>query len=95
MDKWLLASTQSLIKYVKTEMEAYRLYTVVPKLLQFIEDLTNWYVRLNRPRLKGTFGTEDCLNALTTLYECLLTVCKVMVKKIIAFFFRGLTDAKT
>ena len=34
-------------------MEKYKLYTVVPKLLLFLENLTNWYVRLNRLRLKG------------------------------------------
>ena len=34
---------------------AYRLYTVVPKLLQFIDELTNWYVRFNRKRLKVRF----------------------------------------
>jgi isoleucyl-tRNA synthetase len=38
-------------------MEKYRLYTVVPKLLNFVENLTNWYVRLNRQRLKGE--TDD------------------------------------
>ena len=53
MDKWLSASCASLYKFVKQEMEGYRLYTVIPKLLQFIEDLTNWYIKLNRNRLKG------------------------------------------
>jgi len=37
-------------------MEKYRLYTVVPKLLKFLENLTNWFVRLNRLRLKGENG---------------------------------------
>jgi isoleucyl-tRNA synthetase len=40
-------------------MEKYRLYTVVPELLRFLENLTNWYVRLNRPRFKGENGPED------------------------------------
>lgn len=52
MDKWILSFTQSLLAFVRQEMEAYRLYTVVPKLVQFIENLTNWYVRMNRKRLK-------------------------------------------
>jgi isoleucyl-tRNA synthetase len=38
---------------VHREMQAYRLYTVVPRLCDFIEQLTNWYVRLNRDRLKA------------------------------------------
>lgn len=55
MDRWVLASCQSLIKFIREEMAAYRLYTVVPRLLQLIESLTNWYVRFNRKRLKVTY----------------------------------------
>ncbi len=59
-------------------MDAYRLYTVVPQLVTFIEQLTNIYVRYNRKRLKGRgAGDADCLTALTTLYDTLLTLCKV------------------
>jgi isoleucyl-tRNA synthetase len=53
MDRWVLAATQSLLQYVNEEMEAYRLYTVVPRLLKMVEDVTNWYIRFNRNRLKG------------------------------------------
>jgi len=60
MDKWILAATHGLIQFVRAEMEAYRLYTVVPRLVQFIEQLTNWFVRLNRKRLKGASGEHDC-----------------------------------
>ncbi|KAN0031556.1 hypothetical protein ACTFIV_005421 [Dictyostelium citrinum] len=78
MDKWILASCQSLIAFVRAEMAAYRLYTVVPKLVRFIEDLTNWFVRLNRKRLKGSNGDADCLAALNILYEVLMTICIAM-----------------
>ncbi|EGC32927.1 isoleucyl-tRNA synthetase [Dictyostelium purpureum] len=78
MDKWVLASCQSLIKFVRVEMAAYRLYTVVPKLVRFIEDLTNWYVRLNRKRFKGSNGDADCLSSLNILYEVLMTVTIAM-----------------
>nr|POE53559.1 isoleucine--trna ligase, cytoplasmic [Quercus suber] len=57
MDKWILASTQSLLQYVNSEMEAYRLYTVVPRLLKMVDDTTNWYIRFNRNRLKGQAGS--------------------------------------
>lgn len=53
MDRWILAATQSLLQYVNAEMEGYRLYTVVPRLLKHIDDTTNWYIRFNRNRLKG------------------------------------------
>lgn len=39
-------------------MVHYRLYTVVPKLLRFLEDLTNTYIKLNRSRIKGDEGLE-------------------------------------
>jgi isoleucyl-tRNA synthetase len=40
---YVQAAAAGLLLFVKREMEAYRLYTVVPRLLRFIEDLTNWY----------------------------------------------------
>lgn len=78
MDKWILAATQSLIKFTREEMSAYRLYTVVPRLLQLIEELTNWYIRFNRKRLKGENGIEDADSAMRTLFEVLFTLCKMM-----------------
>lgn len=78
MDQWILSSFQSLVKFVHQEMAAYRLYTVVPKLLLFIEQLTNWYVRMNRSRLKGKFGSEDSQVALTSLFHVLFALCKLM-----------------
>ncbi|KAJ2451557.1 isoleucine--tRNA ligase [Coemansia sp. RSA 2336] len=78
MDRWVLASVQSLIQFVREEMTAYRLYTVVPRLLEMIDQLTNWYVRFNRKRLKGANGVEDTTHALNTLYEVLLTMSRLM-----------------
>ncbi|KAM9324353.1 isoleucine--tRNA ligase, cytoplasmic [Gastrophryne carolinensis] len=78
MDKWIVSFTQSLIQFFKVEMSAYRLYTVVPRLIKFVDMLTNWYVRMNRRRLKGESGTEDCLMALQTLFGVLLSMCKLM-----------------
>jgi isoleucyl-tRNA synthetase len=76
MDKWILASTQSLLAYVNEEMAAYRLYTVVPRLLALIDDTTNWYIRFNRKRLKGELGVDDTLHALNTLFEVLYTIVR-------------------
>lgn len=75
MDRWILATCQTLIQHVHTEMAAYRLYTVIPRLLELIADLTNWYIRFNRTRLKGANGVDDTRAALNTLYETLLTLC--------------------
>jgi len=78
MDRWILARCQSLIQHVGQEMAAYRLYTVVPRLLELVEELTNWYIRFNRKRLKGESGSEDAVVALTCLFEALLTLCRTL-----------------
>ncbi|XP_069693675.1 isoleucine--tRNA ligase, cytoplasmic [Periplaneta americana] len=78
MDQWILSFTQSLLQFVKQEMTAYRLYTVVPRLVKFIDNLTNWYVRMNRKRLKGEGGVHDCYDALHTLYHVLYSMVRVM-----------------
>ncbi|KDP34784.1 hypothetical protein JCGZ_10564 [Jatropha curcas] len=78
LDQWINSATQSLVHFVRQEMDGYRLYTVVPYLLKFLDNLTNIYVRFNRKRLKGRTGEEDCRTALSTLYNVLLTSCKVM-----------------
>jgi isoleucyl-tRNA synthetase len=72
MDRWITAANQNLIKFIRNEMENYRLYTVVPRLLQFLEQLTNWYVRLNRSRLKGATTAADWSVALNVLFDVLL-----------------------
>jgi len=76
-DIWISAATQGLIKFVHQEMKAYRLYTVMPALVKFVTQLTNWYVRLNRDRLKGMEG-DDAETGLQVLYDVLLDVTMVM-----------------
>lgn len=79
MDRWILASSNQLILFVTEEMRCYRLYTVVPGLLKYLDNLTNWYVRMNRKRLKGDGeGVEDCGQALATLYSVLMTAVHLM-----------------
>ena len=78
MDQWIHARCQSLLQYVGQEMAAYRLYTVVPALLGMIESLTNWYIRLNRRRLKGDSGLPSTLTGLNTLYEVLFILVRAL-----------------
>lgn len=78
MDVWIESALGSLTQYVHEEMSAYRLYTVVPKLLSFVDSLTDWYVRLNRPRLKGMTTDEEQRAALGTLAHVLLTLSQLM-----------------
>ena len=78
MDKWIIAANQNLIKFVRNEMDNYRLYNVVRHMLQFLEQLTNWYVRLNRSRMKGEEGVEDQFTSLNTLFDVLLNTTIMM-----------------
>jgi len=78
MDKWIIAANQNLIKYVRHEMDNYRLYNVVRHMLQFLEQLTNWYVRLNRSRMKGEEGIEEQQLSLNTLFDVLLNSTIIM-----------------
>ena len=78
MDRWILSATQNLIKLVRHEMDTYKLYNVVRPLLSFLEQLTNWYVRLNRPRMKGEEGTEEQRRSLNILFDVLLNTTTLM-----------------
>ena len=70
-DQWILSRLQSLLTNVETEMAGYRLYNVVPALFEFIEELTNWYIRLNRSRFWVEGMTVDKSAAYQTLYQTL------------------------
>lgn len=59
-------------------MDNYRLYNVVRHLVTFLENLTNWYVRLNRNRMKGDTDVEDQSVALTILFDVLLSATQLM-----------------
>ncbi|KAI6086772.1 isoleucyl-tRNA synthetase [Hypoxylon rubiginosum] len=80
MDRWILADCQSMLQFIDQEMSGYRLYTVVPRLLQVIDNLTNWYIRFNRKRLKGAAGLDalDTKAALDTLCQVLFTLVRAL-----------------
>lgn len=78
LDQWILSKLQTLITQVNSEMQAYRLYNVIPPLFSFIEDLTNWYIRLNRRRFWEEGLEDDKKAAYTTLHLTLTTLSKLM-----------------
>jgi isoleucyl-tRNA synthetase len=77
-DQWVLSRVQSLVGNVTREMADYKLYNVVPALFEFIEDLTNWYIRLNRSRFWEDGMSLDKQAAYQTLYHTLHTVTLCM-----------------
>jgi isoleucyl-tRNA synthetase len=78
MDKWIVSFTNSLIKFVRSEMDKYRLYTVVTPLTRYFETLTNSYIRLNRNRFKSNNEENDRLMALSALNHVLVQIVKLM-----------------
>ena len=78
MDEWIQGRAATLVRKVRQEMEAYRLYAVPPLILTFLDDLTNWYVRMNRPRFKGAHGPQEAELALSVLLQVLMTMTLVM-----------------
>lgn len=80
LDGWILARLQTLVGDVRVHMDAYHLYQVVPELLGFIDDLTNWYIRLSRRRFWRGAGEDDRdkQNAYRTLHHVLITLSKVL-----------------
>ncbi len=77
-DQWIISRLQSLKANVSREMAQYKLYNVVPALFEFIEDLTNWYIRLNRSRFWGEGMSADKQAAYQTLYQTLHELNLVM-----------------
>lgn len=59
-------------------MESYRLYTIVPKLINYLDLLTNWYVRLNRGRIKGDSGNDEWVVSLNVLFDVLFKINLLM-----------------
>jgi isoleucyl-tRNA synthetase len=78
LDQWVMSRLHSLIANTQREMSAYRLYNVVPQLLQFIEDLTNTYIRFNRSHFWQNGMPEDKRLAYETLHEVLVTLSRLM-----------------
>ena len=78
-DRWILSCLNSLVKGVEEEMNGYDPTRAGRLIVKFVdEDLSNWYVRLNKKRFWGKEMDEDKLSAYQTLYECLMTVSKLL-----------------
>jgi len=82
-DRWIVSRFQSLVNEIDLYMQEYKLYLVVPVIFSFIDDLTNWYIRLNRRRFWGESNESGCVSsdqeaAYSTLYYVLLQFTKIL-----------------
>ena len=79
IDRWILSSLNTLVIGVDRELSSYDPTRAGRLIDAFVnDDLSNWYVRLNRKRFWGKEMSEDKLSAYQTLYTCLMTVAKLL-----------------
>lgn len=79
IDRWIMSLLNSLIKEVETSLDDYEPTKAARAISDFVSDnLSNWYVRLNRKRFWGGEMNEDKLSAYQTLYACLKTITLLM-----------------
>ncbi len=76
MDKWLLSKMNTMVKDVDTNLENYRIPEAGRALDEFVDDMSNWYVRRSRERFWAKGMEQDKINAYMTLYTALVTVAK-------------------
>ncbi len=76
MDKWLLSRMNTMVKTVDGSLDAYRIPEAARALEDFVDDLSNWYVRRSRERFWAKGMEQDKINAYMTLYTALLTAAK-------------------
>ena len=77
MDKWILSKLNSVVAAVDENMTNYRIPESARAMQDFIDDLSNWYIRRSRERFWAKGMEQDKINAYMTLFTCLDTICKV------------------
>ena len=76
MDKWLLSKLNTVVKAVDENLAAYRIPETARALQEFVDDMSNWYVRRSRERFWAKGMEQDKINAYMTLYTALVTISK-------------------
>ena len=76
MDKWLLSRLNSTVKAVDENLAAYRIPETARALQEFVDEMSNWYVRRCRERFWAKGMEQDKINAYMTLYTALVTISK-------------------
>ena len=76
MDRWILSKLNSTVGAVDDNLANYRIPEAAKALQEFVDDLSNWYVRRSRERFWAKGMEQDKINAYMTLYTALVTICK-------------------
>ena len=76
MDKWLLSRLNTVVGQVDRNLDKYRIPEAAKALQDFVEEMSNWYVRRSRERFWAKGMEQDKINAYMTLHTALVTVCK-------------------
>lgn len=76
MDKWLLSKLNSVVAEVDGDLEHYRIPEAARAMQEFVDDMSNWYVRRSRERFWAKGMEQDKINAYMTLYTALVTISK-------------------
>ncbi|MBE0428509.1 MAG: isoleucine--tRNA ligase [Thermoleophilia bacterium] len=78
LDRWVIASLNRLVTAVREGLDNYDVTGSGRQIQEFVDDLSNWYVRRSRRRFWKSEEDTDKLSAYLTLYECLITVAKLL-----------------
>ena len=77
MDRWIISKLNTLVKNVDDKLDKYDITSAATELGEFVDELSNWYVRRNRERFWGSELNDDKIGAYVTLYKVLTTLTKV------------------
>lgn len=77
MDKWIMSRLNSLIKETENYLDEYKITEAAKNMAEFVDELSNWYVRRNRARFWSEELTDDKIGAYVTLYRVLNTLCLI------------------
>ena len=78
LDKWLLALLYDKENKITSNMDKYQIDEYVVHIRDFVDGLTNWYIRFSRRRFYGSEMTDDKLDGYNTMYYCLTALCKLL-----------------
>lgn len=89
LDRWILGELARTVRFVTERMDALENYPAAGRITEFVDALSNWYVRRSRSRFWASGFSDDKRAAFWTLYECLATLARV-IAPFVPFFAEGL-----